>query len=158
MPAPGEKKNISPPQEERRLAAGDIKLPFEWEIHPFEQHTGRGVFAVVIMVGASVGAAFFMRSVFWGFFAFLVLFFGVAKFFFPTRYLIDSKGIREAFLGHTRVAGWSRFRRAVRRGNEVFLSPFAKKHFMDRFRGWLVIAPNETVAQFIEKKVNDAAG
>ena len=79
-----------------------------------------------------------------------------ARFFFPTYYIIDSKGICEIFMGTQKVAPWSRFRRAVRRGNEVFLSPFPHRHFMDRFRGLLVVAPDEKVAKFIAKKVNDA--
>ncbi len=99
-----------------------------------------------------------MRSLFWGFFTLAALFLGLARFFFPTYYVIDSKGIRETFMGTQKVAPWSRFRRAVRRGKEVFLSPFPRKNFMDRFRGWFVVAPDEKVAEFIVKKVNDAAG
>ena len=134
-----------------------IKLPLEWEIHPFRERKTRGIVALIIIVAFSTAAAVWMNSIFWGFFALAALFLGLARFFFPTYYIIDSKGIREIFMGTQKVVPWSRFRRAVRQGNEVFLSPFPRRHFMDRFRGLLVVAPDEKVAKFIAKKVNDAA-
>lgn len=59
-------------------------------------------------------------------------------FFFPTRYTLTEDGLTVEFLGTTQVKKWSSFMRAEPEKNGIFLSPFARKGFLEHYRGIFV--------------------
>ena len=127
----------------------NIELPLKWISHPALETPAKGVLAIVVIIIAAFGAAILMESIFWGMFSFLVLFLGLIRFFIPTEYSIDSAGIREKFLGVSRIASWRIFKRAFISGRDVLLSPYSKRTFIERFRAWQVHTPNPDAARFI---------
>ncbi len=132
-------------------------LPLRWRAHRAKEEPAKGVFAIAIIVVAGFAAAIFMDSLWWGIFAVCFLFLGLARFFLPIEYAADGTGIRERFLGVERVASWRSFRRAVVVGREVLLSPYPRKSFLDRFRGWSVRAPDEKTAAVLAELVKLAS-
>jgi len=131
----------------------ELQFPLFWRSHPAGENIGKGIFALSVIIAMGICSALFMDSFVWGLFAMSVLFIGLARFFFPTDYAIDSAGIREKFLGNERVASWRQFRWVVVKNNEIFLSPFPKKHILDRFRGWFIKAPDEKTAKFLAEQI-----
>ena len=134
----------------------EIELPLIWRSHPAAENRTKGIIAIIVITTAGIFSAIYMKSLFWGIFAVAVLFLGLARFFFPTDYAVDSTGVREKFLGTEKIASWRRFKRVLVHKNEIFLSPFPKKHILDRFRGFFIRAPDEKTAKFIAGMVKDA--
>lgn len=59
-------------------------------------------------------------------------------FFFPTKYTLMEKDLTVEFLGAKQVKKWKSFSRAVPERNGIFLSPFARKSFLENYRGIFV--------------------
>jgi len=135
-----------------------VAFPLHWTAHRAIENPARSAIVIAIIILFAFFAAIFMDSLMWGIICVLVLFLGLIRYFAPTQYAADSTGISEKFLGTGRTASWRMFRRAVVVQNDVLLSPYAKKTFLDRFRAWQVHAPNEEVAQLIAKIVKEKAG
>ncbi len=131
----------------------NIELPLRWQTHRAAEEPIKGVAVIVIIIIAGILSAIFMDSIFWGFFAVILLFFGLLRFFLPTYYAVDNAGIRENFLGVKRMASWRNFKRAVVVKKDVLLSPYPKRSFLDRFRGWQVRTPDEKIAEFLKNMV-----
>ena len=132
-----------------------VAFPLHWTAHRALENPARSVIVIVIIILFGFFAAIFMDSLMWGIICVLVLFLGLIRYFVPTQYAADSAGISEKFLGAGRMASWRMFKRAVVVQNDVLLSPYAKRSFLDRFRAWQVRAPNEEIAQLIAKMVRE---
>ena len=75
----------------------------------------------------------------WGIFAAGVLVVGCNRFFFPTRYELDAEGITARFPLKTARNQWPELRRFVYDETGGFLSPRARRSFLDEYRGVSVL-------------------
>ncbi|MCD6595240.1 hypothetical protein J7L68_06170 [bacterium] len=152
------KKNDSenPDNSENEIPIKEMKLPLIWRSHPAAENRTKGIITLIIIIIAGIFSAIFMQSLIWGFFAVAVLFLGLAKFFFPTDYAVDSTGVREKFIGTEKIVSWRQFKRILVHKNDIFLSPFPKKHILDRFRGFFIRTPDKKTAEFIAGMVKNA--
>ena len=87
---------------------------------------------IILCVAFVVGISF--QSVSFAFLALALLTAAMSRYFFATRYVLDARGFTISHIG-TRKYSWTNFRRVVRHSDGVFLSPFAKPHRLDTFRG-----------------------
>jgi len=71
----------------------------------------------------------------WAVLAVVVLVVGANRFFFPTRYELDDEGITARFPLKTSRYRWAELRRFVYDRSGGFLSPRAKRSFLDEYRG-----------------------
>ena len=68
----------------------------------------------------------------------LILIASLGVFFFPTRYTLSEDGLSIEFLGTKQVKKWDSFVRAEPEKSGIFISPFARKSFLEHYRGLFV--------------------
>ncbi len=129
------------------------KLPILIRRHPAAENPKKGLIAVLAIIIAGIGGAWYVEHIAGGIFSVVFLFVGLARFFLPTDYAIDNTGISEKFLGAKKIFPWRRFKRAEKYGTMVIISPYATKNFMDNFRALTVDTGDESVAVFIVQTV-----
>lgn len=105
-----------------------------WRVHPAAERRGvaAAVFGMVLVL--SVLAAFWMEGVYWGLFAFAVLFLSLEAFFLPCRFELTEEGVvvRKPFASVSRP--WGHFRRVIFDRVGVTLSPFGRRHWLESYR------------------------
>ncbi|MBN1754715.1 hypothetical protein JW877_00740 [bacterium] len=110
------------------------------------------VIAIVVIILTGIASVIFMNSLYFGFFAMLLLTFGCGRFFFPTTFKLDEEGVTETYLGINKQQPWSYFKRFVEKDNGVFLSPFEKPHWLNRYRAWYIYPKNKKMLDFVADK------
>ncbi|MBI3925563.1 MAG: hypothetical protein HY319_08490 [Armatimonadetes bacterium] len=67
----------------------------------------------------------------------MTLFFAcqIGRYFFPTEYSFDERGIEIRHNGRRELLDWERFAAFERDRNGLFLSPFHRRHRLDALRG-----------------------
>jgi hypothetical protein len=87
------------------------------------------------MITLSALAAMWMEGAYWGLFAFGVLFLSLEAFFLPSSFELSEEGVavRKSFSRVERP--WGHFRRVVFDPVGVTLSPFARRHWLEAYRG-----------------------
>lgn len=84
-----------------------------------------------------------MEQIAWGLFAILIMVVGCNRFFFPTRYELDAEGITARFPLKTIHYQWTELRRFVYDETGGFLSPRARRSFLDEYRGISLLFPED---------------
>ena len=126
----------------------------EWVVHPLESQKGRGIFALVVILLTAVAAYIFMESLYFSFFSIVLLILGCGKFFFPTRFILSEQGVTERYLGVNRFQEWEYFKRHYEKANGVFLSPFQKHSWLEKYRAWYIHPKSEKMLDFSKEKTN----
>lgn len=104
-----------------------------WSVTPWTAQRAKGVSALVV-VAASIYAAFVWGGPILGFLAVLVLVGGTGSFFVKTEYRLtpEEVSVRSAFQRVTRP--WKAFRRGYVGSQGVTLSPFPGRHLLEPYR------------------------
>ena len=110
-----------------------------WRVHPAQERPGTGLIAALVILLAAWLCAELMEQPGWGIFAAGVLAVGCNRFFFPTWYELDAEGITARFPLKTSRYRWPELRRFVYDETGGFLSPRAKRSFLDEYRGVSVL-------------------
>ena len=110
--------------------------------------------AVVAVMCAAAGLAF--GGVEYGLLAAAFLVLSLARFFLPSRFVLDAQGVSRRSPGGRGQLAWASVRRVVVGQAGVFLSPFEKLSRLDSFRGVFVpFAGNAAeVTEFVRRKTN----
>lgn len=106
----------------------------KWEVLPAKRNLKKAIFFIFFLIFISLIFAFSF-GVFWGIFAFLVLFFSNASFFTKTEYEITDEKIIVKKVFYRIEKDWKWVKRIEVDKNGIFLSPFEKKSWLDPFRG-----------------------
>lgn len=127
-----------------------------WTSHPLrEEPLAKSVLLVFIILGVAfiVGVSF--QSIVFAFLSLVLLTAAMSRYFFITRYVLDTPGFTISHIGTRRQYLWTNFRRATRHPDGIFLSPFAKPHRLDTFRGQFLRSKNPTgIYHVIQKHIN----
>ncbi|NKB66587.1 MAG: hypothetical protein GKR89_05965 [Candidatus Latescibacteria bacterium] len=106
-----------------------------WTAHPLQDEPpSKTALLCLIIAAVAYGVSWLYQAPLWGLFAGVVLIAAMSRYFLPTRYRIDERGVEITHL-QTRLHPWSNFRRAAIDRHGIFLSPFARRHRLDSFRG-----------------------
>ena len=110
-----------------------------WTVHPFLQESRfKSTLLIAIILVLSVTIAFSFKGAGWGFLTLAVLTAAMSRYFLPTRYTLNDRGVTISHLGSRRHLPWAGFHRAVPQPDGVFLSPFNNPHRLDTFRGCFI--------------------
>ena len=107
-----------------------------WVVHPAVQESiwkSGALILIVLAFGILVSLSFDSNG--YGVLTVLLLATSQSRYFFPTRYAVDSSGVTISHLASRRIVEWGNFRRYVATIDGVFLSPFTTPHRLDSFRG-----------------------
>lgn len=119
------------PEDRREAQPAELA----WRSHPAAERKATAVGVTLLVIALAVLAGFWMRGVYWGLFAGLVLFLSLEAFYLPTRYELRAAGIqvRKPFSRAERE--WGAFRSVWCDPLGVTLSPFGRRHWLESYRG-----------------------
>jgi hypothetical protein len=113
-----------------------------------------GILAGIVAV--SLFAGVWGRTWFWSVFSFLVLFFSLESFYFPTRFVLEEKKLIVIRRFSKSEREWGVFRRCLVDELGVTLSPFARSSWLDAYRAIRLrfSADNrESVLRFVKERL-----
>ncbi len=133
-------------------AAGES---LEWTSHLLARNPARGMIPIAITVLFCVVVWFTFEIWLYVVLSGVVLFFSMARFYFPVRYRLDGEGVRVRFLGREKFRPWSDFRNVYVHADGLFLAPFEQPSRLDAFRGTgLNFGENrDEVVSFVKKRL-----
>lgn len=109
-----------------------------WRYHPAAKDKAKTALAVAVILVFGVFVWWYSQFVIFAFLAALILTASLGVFFFPTKYTLNEDGLTVEFLGTRQIKKWGSFVRAEPEKNGIFLSPFARKNFLEHYRGVFV--------------------
>lgn len=136
-------------------AAGES---LEWTTHLLARNPARGMIPIAVTVLFCVMVWLTFQIWLYVVLSGVVLFFSMARFYFPVYYKLDNEGVKTRFLGREKSRPWSDFRNVYMHKDGMFLAPFEKPSRLDAFRGiGLNFAGNrDEVISFVRKRLNFA--
>ena len=112
------------------------KSDLSWSVHPLLQNSlARSASVICIIVFVSIVASYSFSHIGYGIISVCCLFFSMVRYFLPSHYTVDEKGLHCELLWHETFREWSYFGRGEIRGHGIFLSPFVRPNRLDTFRG-----------------------
>lgn len=127
----------------------------EWRVHPATRRPWLTAIVSVFILLISFLVLVATGSQWFSFFALVVLFASLAKFYFPTSYRMDERGVTIKTTTQTLLKEWKLFRSYYPDKNGVLLSPFAEPSRLENFRGLYVMfgGNREEVIDFVSRHV-----
>jgi len=104
-----------------------------WEAHPFRRARGKGLAILAGILVLAAGLSAFTGSPFWGIFTVFALGLSLEAFYFPTRFLLDEKGISLQKRFSRSTFTWERFRRVYEDRFGLTLSPYRHRSFLEPY-------------------------
>jgi hypothetical protein len=111
---------------------------YEWTAHPARRRPQDLMLVVAVVMLAAYAVLISLESAFLTALAAAILLVAVAPFLAPTRYRIDDDGVSERRLGRHRFRAWADLRRMSVGKRAALVTPFARRSWMDRYRGIIV--------------------
>jgi len=108
--------------------------PLAWRAHPARHRPGAAGLAGLAVAAVALASAA-MGGVFWGLVALIVLPLSLSRFFFPSRFLIDSDGVTATYLLGTGRLAWPEIRRFCYDRHGLYLSTRSRRSRLDAYRG-----------------------
>jgi len=107
----------------------------EWTSHLFARNPVKGTIPIAITALFCVIVWFTFQIWLYVALSAVVLFFSMARFYFPVQYRLDDEGVRIRFLGREKSRPWSDFRNVYVHKDGMYLAPFEQPSRLDAFRG-----------------------
>ncbi|MBN1902978.1 hypothetical protein JW926_16765 [Candidatus Sumerlaeota bacterium] len=128
-----------------------------WKIHPALDDPGKTLGAILVILAFSGIVFWNFSSIFWMAFSCCILFFSLARYFLPTRYLLTPLKIESSTLGFSRKCLLSHFQRAEKVKGGIFLSPFSLPNRLEHYRGvFLMCKKNQSeVFEFVKRHIGE---
>jgi hypothetical protein len=146
--------DTSPAASEDEKPSGDGEV-LEWVCHPVRRRplVSVAVTAFIVLVGVVVYLASSSNAI--TVLALVVLLVSLAKFYFPTVYQLNEKGVIVKTTTQKIFKEWSMYRSCYPDKNGILLSPFARPTRLENFRGlYVMFAGNaEQVTAFVKKRI-----
>jgi len=151
---------VSSPLEGEGKGGGDrnahIIDEITWTFHPARHSPIKTVVSLAIVIFFLVLIQTFYDA-FWVVLGFLFLFASLNSFFLPTVYVLDQNSVTIKKLYYTNRRQFKEFRRYYSGKNGILLSPFAKRTFLNNFRGLFLYFPPEgdlrnKIIDFVKQK------
>ena len=108
---------------------------YEWTAHPARRRPQDLMLFVAVAMFSAYAVLVSLESGFLAALAIVILVITVTPFLAPTRYRLDGDGVSERRLGRKRFRAWTDLRRVQIGRGAALVTPFAKKSWMDRYRG-----------------------
>ena len=108
---------------------------FTWHAHPASERTGPAVLSLVIVAALAAAVWTMVHSIAWAVVAAIVLVASLNRFYFRSRFEMDSTGITARFPLRTQRLRWSDTRRFVVADHGGYLSSRSKRSRLDAWQG-----------------------
>ena len=124
-----------------------------WHAHPARERPFVALIAVGVVVAVAIACGQ-LAGPWWGVGAVLVLVFSLHRFFFPSKFAIDSDAIEARYLLGTQRYTWSEIRRFRHDQHGAFLSTLSRASRLDAYRGMHLLfgkARDDVIARIRER-------
>ncbi len=131
-------------------------MEIEWKTHPLTEKPVRSVLLIATLTVIGYFVPVIFKAGLFLILYVIIMLFNFAAYWFPTHYRLDDEGIRIKRLWVKVVKSWADYKKVYFDPNGFFLSPFAKKNYLERTRGIYVICPPEkyeAAKKIIEEKI-----
>lgn len=127
----------------------------EWTTHPMKKRPIVAILVTIFIFVVPMLVLSMTNSKLFATLALVVLFASVAKFYFPTKFILTDKQVIIKSSTQTIKKNWTEYRSFYPDKNGVLLSPFVEPSRLENFRGvYLIFADNkEEVISFIGKYI-----
>jgi hypothetical protein len=135
-------------------------VELRWTAHPAKSRPRDVALVAMVTLFSAWAVLVSLRSPYLAVLAAVLLLVSVASFLLPTRYRIGDDGVEERRFGRHRFRAWSELRRIQIGPGAVLVSPFARKHYLDRYRGIVLSldgAPRDQVIAALRARIASAA-
>lgn len=121
-------------KEEMKTFASPLET-LEWQVHPFFESRRRALLSILGPLVVSALVYLWSASRLWTILGFLLLISAEFPFFLRSFYRFDSAGVTLRRAGAVFSRGWDQIKSYYPDRNGVLLSPFARPHWLENFRG-----------------------
>jgi hypothetical protein len=132
-----------------------------WTAHPARRRP-RDLALVAAVLFLTTGAVLVsFESLFMTALAACIVILSVASFLFPTHYRLTDEGIEERRLGMRRARRWGDLRRLEVGPGAALVSPFARRSWLDKSRGFLLLfdgADRSAVVAELRRRIAEGRG
>lgn len=127
----------------------------EWVSHPVKRRPWVSVAVSVFIVACCAITFVSTGSTWFAGLALAILTGSLAKFYFPTRYRLSSKGVTIKTTTQTLTKEWKLYRSCYPDRNGILLSPFEEPSRLENFRGLYLIFNNnaDDVTSFVRRHI-----
>jgi len=130
-----------------------------WTAHPARRRPRdlALVAAALFLTSGAVLVSF--ESLFMTGLAVVIVILSITSFLFPTHYRLSDEGVEERRLGMRRARRWGELRRLEIGPGAALVSPFARKSWLDRTRGFLLLfdgADRQVVVDELRRRIEGA--
>ncbi len=127
----------------------------EWTVHPVKRRPWVSVAVSAFVVAVVALVRITTESQVFAVLAMVIMAASLAKFYFPTRYRLDSQGVTIKTTTQTLMKEWKLYRSCYPDKNGILLSPFATTSRLENFRGiYLMFQGNrEAVTDFCTTRI-----
>jgi len=148
-------KNISE-HANQNAPEEDEGAVLEWITHPMKRKPLVTIAVTVFIILVAVLVYITTISKIFTLLTLIVLFASLAKFYLPTKYRLNDKGVTVKTTTQTIFKGWETYRSCYPDKHGILLSPFLEPTRMENFRGiYLIFAENkDEVTSFVKPRIN----
>lgn len=111
----------------------------EWVVHPVTRRPWVSAAVTAFVVAVVVLVRITTESPAFAVLALVIMAASLAKFYFPTRYKLDDKGVTVKTTTQTLTKEWKLYRSCYPDKNGILLSPFAEPSRLENFRGLYIM-------------------
>ena len=113
-----------------------------WSVHHAIEHRTKTILSLVFIFSFLV-FVLISYGFFWTIFGFIILFFSLHSYYFPTHYELTKQEVVIKNIFTTQHRKLHEFKMLYPGKNGVLLSPFKRKTFLNQFRGIFLFLPSE---------------
>jgi len=106
-----------------------------WIAHPVKRRPEQAALIAAVVLVTMWVVLVTLESLFLSVLAAIILLVSVGPFLLPTRYRLTATGVEERRLVQRRFRAWKDLRRVEVGPGAALVSPFARRSWMDRYRG-----------------------
>ena len=134
---------MSEEKEQKDIADTETEQPavvlLEWITHPMKKRPVAAVLVSAFIILIPLMVLYISQSKWFAMLSMIVLFASVAKFYFPTKFILTDRDVTVKGSTQTITKKWSEFRSFYPDKNGVLLSPFIGPSRLENFRGLYLI-------------------
>ena len=125
-----------------------------WSVHPATYNRIKSILSLVFIFVFLVFVAIFY-GVFWSILGFIILFFSLHSYYFPTYYEVKGDEVIIKNIFATQKRSLKEFRKVYKGKNGILLSPFKRKTFLNQFRGVFLLLPpaRNDIEDFLKERI-----
>ncbi len=138
----------------------DAEVILELREHPFAKSILKSSLVLLVILGTSVLAGYFMENFLVSVFTFVFFVVSNTSYFFPSTYIFSKDKFTVDRIIYKKSYPWQRFKSFILDKNGVYLSPLKDVSNFDRFRGVFLVMGcknREKLKPLLEEKIGGSS-